>query len=104
MAADRPALRRTAGLRFAKLLGTGTGRTFTPRDADPRRWGLLAVWDDDAAAIEFEDGPGARRWQTTAIERGVGPWGPLSAAGGWSGRNPFGTPLLDRWDGPAPSI
>lgn len=104
MAADRPALRRTAGLRFAKLLGTGTGRTFTPRDADPRRWGLLAVWDDDAAARKFEDGPVVRRWQTIADEQWVGRLRPLSAHGRWSGREPFGTPRPDRWDGPVAAI
>src|SRR3954466_7162152 len=100
MAADRPALRRTAGLRFAKLLGTGTGRTFTPRDADPRRWGLLAVWDDDAAAIEFEDGPVVRRWQTIADEQWLGRLPPLSAHGRWSGREPFGHPPPERGGGP----
>ena len=44
MAGDRGLLGRTAGLRFAKLLGTGDGRTFTVRDADRNRWGLLATW------------------------------------------------------------
>src|SRR3954464_5385027 len=72
MASQRRALRRVPGLRFAKLLGTGSGRTFTPRDADPRRWGLLTVWDDDAAARKFEDGLVVRRWQTIADEQGMG--------------------------------
>jgi heme-degrading monooxygenase HmoA len=104
MAADRPALRRTAGLRFAKLLGTGTGATFTPRDADPRRWGLLAVWDDDDAVAAFEDGPVVRRWQRLADEQWAVRLRPLSAHGRWSGREPFGTPRPQRWDGPVAAI
>ena len=54
MGLDRGAVRRTPGLRFAKLLGTGDGRTFTVRDADPRRWGLLATWTSEQAARSFE--------------------------------------------------
>jgi hypothetical protein len=50
MGRDRARVRRTPGLRFAKLLGTGDGRTFTVRDADPLRWGLLATWTSPAAA------------------------------------------------------
>src|SRR4051794_41510474 len=61
MARDRRHLRRTPGLRFAKLLGTGDGRTFTVRDADPLHWGLLAVWDEPGAARAFEAGPAPRR-------------------------------------------
>src|SRR4051794_41943927 len=56
MATSRPALRATPGLRFAKLLGTGDGRTFTARDADPLPWGLLTAWDDDSAAPDFAAG------------------------------------------------
>ena len=41
---------------FAKLLGTGDGRTFTVRDADPRHWGMLATWDRAADARAFERG------------------------------------------------
>jgi hypothetical protein len=104
MAADRPALRRTPGLRFAKLLGTGTGRTFTVRDADPRRWGLLAVWDDAAAADAFEGHRTVGRWNGHADERWTARLRPLSAHGRWSRREPFGTPVPQRWNGPVAAI
>lgn len=70
LAADRPVLRRTPGLRFAKLLGIGRGRTFTPLDADPHRWGLLAVWDDVATAAAFEQGVVVRGWRRPATRSG----------------------------------
>jgi len=104
MATERTALRRTPGLRFAKLLGTGSGRTFTPRDADPRRWGLLAVWDDDAAAAAFAGGSVVRRWQRIAGEEWTARLRPLSARGRWSRREPFGRPAPARWDGPVAAI
>jgi hypothetical protein len=102
MAADRPALRRSPGLRFAKLLGTGSGRTFTLRDADPRTWALLAVWDDAAAADA-----GSRvvdRWRRLAREEWTVRLRPLSARGRWSGREPFGRPTPLRWDGPVAAV
>ena len=37
MALDRGGLRRLNGVTFAKMLGTGKGETFTPRDADANR-------------------------------------------------------------------
>ena len=43
MALDRRVIRKFSGVRFAKMLGTGKGETFTPRDADAQRWGALAV-------------------------------------------------------------
>jgi hypothetical protein len=104
MATDRRPLRRTPGLRFAKLLGTGSGRTFTIRDADPRRWGLLAVWDSAAAADAFHHGPVARRWQRLAEEQWTARLRPLAARGRWSRRRPFGEPRPQRWDGPVAAI
>ena len=104
MATDRPALRGTPGLRFAKLLGTGTGRTFTVRDADPRRWGLLAVWDDEAAAAAFEGSPVIRRWQRLADEQWSARLRPLAARGHWAGREPFGRPRPARWEGPVAAV
>jgi len=69
MGRDRARVRRTPGLRFAKLLGTGDGRTFTVRDADPHRWGLLATWTSPEAAQAFERrSPVARAWRELAVE------------------------------------
>src|SRR3954464_7638468 len=104
MAADRRPLRRTPRLRFAKLLGTGSGRTFTVRDADPRRWALLGVWDDDAAADAFADGPLVRRWGRLAGEGVHVRLRPRGARGRWSRREPFGRPAPQRWDGPVAAI
>ena len=104
MAADRRPLLAAPGLRFGKLLGTGSGRTFGIRDADPRRWGLLAVWDDDAAAGAFERGPLTERWRRFADEEWVARLEPLAARGLWSRRAPFGTPEPRAWDGPVAAI
>ena len=90
MGADRPALRATPGLRFAKLLGTGSGQTFSPRDADLRRWGLFAVWDGPAALSAFERTSGvARAWAALADERWRVQLAVLRSHGRWSGREPF---------------
>ena len=101
MAADRPVLRRTPGLRFAKLLGTGSGRTFTLRDADPRTWALLAVWDDEAAVGGW---PVVGRWRRLADEEWVVRLRPLSSRGRWSGQEPFGRPTPQRWDGAVAAV
>jgi hypothetical protein len=105
MTGDRGLLGRTAGLRFAKLLGTGDGRTFTVRDADRNRWGLLATWDKSAAATAFEAGPVARGWGRIADERLRVDLRPLTSRGRWSGREPFGTPAPDgAYDGPVAAL
>src|SRR3954452_642443 len=72
VAGDRFALRRgrvDTGLRFAKLLGTGDGRTFTVRDADPQHWGLVAPCRSAAAADALEAGSVPRGWDRIAQER-----------------------------------
>jgi heme-degrading monooxygenase HmoA len=104
MATDRRPLRRSPGLRFGKLLGTGTGRTFTVTDADPRRWAVLAVWDDETAADAFDDSPLVRRWRRTAEEEFTARLRPLAARGRWSRREPFGAPVPQRWDGPVAAV
>jgi hypothetical protein len=99
MATHRPRLRRTAGLTFGKLLGTGHGRTFTLRDADPYRWGLLACWASAAHADAFEGSAALRSWRRAADEEWRLELKPLASRGRWSGRAPFGDPAPVGWDG-----
>lgn len=90
MALDRRHLARQPGLRFFKLLGTGTGETFTLRDADHRRWGLFAVWDGPGALAAFEAGSRpAVVWDRISVERWRGDLVLLRSRGRWSGRSPF---------------
>ena len=104
MGRDRGRVRRTPGLRFAKLLGTGDGRTFTVRDADPLRWGLLATWTDPAAAQAFEQSTVVRSWERDAVESLRLDLLPLASRGTWSGRAPFGAPVPARTEGPVAAL
>jgi hypothetical protein len=90
MALDRRGLRATPGLSFFKLVGTGRGQTFSVRDADPRHWGLLAVWDGRTSLERFEAGSPVRRaWARLAAETWRVDLAPVRSRGAWSGRDPF---------------
>lgn len=106
MGSERLALRSVPGLRFAKLLGTGDGRTFTLRDADPHHWGLLTAWESSRHAAAFERGGVHRRWNRIASERLDITMSPISSRGRWARRQPFdpvlGEPVPD--DSPVASI
>ena len=104
MGVDRARVRRTPGVRFAKLLGTGDGQTFTVRDADPLRWGLLATWASASAARAFEDSPVARAWGRLAVETWRADLLPAASRGTWSGRTPFGDPVPVRSSGPVAAL
>ena len=101
---QRWSLRRVPGLRFAKLLGTGSGRTFTPRDADLHHWALLTVFDDESAVQAFRTSLQVRSWRRIATEELLVQMRPLSSTGTWAGQDPFASAVPQRWDGPVAAI
>lgn len=105
MALNRLPLARNSSINFWKLLGTGKGETFTPRDADPQRWGLIISIDEGALAT-FEDSPMMKHWKSKSIASFSATLKPISSQGRWSNQSPF-TPqpeLAKIWDGPVAAI
>jgi hypothetical protein len=88
MALDRGALRRIKGVHFAKMLGTGKGETFTPRDADANRWGALIVID--GANLEMLDNSKLiNSWRANSLSEVRYLLDPISSHGLWAKVNPF---------------
>jgi hypothetical protein len=104
MARDGRAVRRTPGLVFARMLGTGDGTSFTVSSSDFRHWAIVASWRSAAAADDFEGSPVVRSWSRIAQERLRVRLAPLTSRGRWGGQEPFGSPSPRRVDGPVASI
>ena len=88
MALDRRVIRKFSGVRFAKMLGTGKGETFTPRDADAQRWGALAViekYQIDA----LDNSKIVKRWRKNSADEVRYLLDPISSHGLWAKTNPF---------------
>ena len=100
LALDRRRLRATPGVRFGKLLGTGTGNGFGPGDADPTRFTALTAWDDPAAAAGWDTGPVGRAWARLAVASARIDLIPVVSRGRWSGIEPFGAPKGGPTEGP----
>lgn len=95
MGFDRFILRASSNVGFFKSLGTGKGETFTPRDANPLRWGLIAdVGDVDV----FDSSVVVKRWRKNSVHEFRAIIEPISAHGKWAGREPF-TPTVTAWNG-----
>jgi hypothetical protein len=88
---DRPGLRALPGLRFARFLGTGRGRSFGPWDADWRHWALFATWSAPGYAAAFDRSALVRRRDAASEERLSLLLEPVTWRGRWDGRAPFGT-------------
>jgi hypothetical protein len=88
MAIDRMRSRKFTGISFSKLLGTGTGETFTPSDADLTRWGMVVVIEKKRIDA-FDSSSIVKNWrkQSTSEFRAI--LSPLSSHGLWAKQNPF---------------
>jgi heme-degrading monooxygenase HmoA len=96
--------KNNSDLVFFRLLGTGTGRTFTSKDANYKRWVILTVWNNQHAASAFNDHKIFKHWQARSAEFATYYLATLSSKGSWAGKQPFGNPTAHRWDGPVLSI
>ncbi|MEV4637277.1 monooxygenase [Actinoplanes sp. NPDC049548] len=96
MATDPRRLRRLPGVRFGKLLGTGTGTSFGPGDADLTRYAAVVAWDDAGGG---DLGPVGAAWDAIAAGAARADLRPLTSRGRWSGVTPFGEPSDGRADG-----
>lgn len=105
MAIDRFHLKfRTKDLTFHRLLGTGSGQTFTTKDADIYRWVILTVWPNELSATNFDNSLVFKNWKKISTEVATLYLSPLSSKGTWRNKEPFGDPKAHRWDGPVLSI
>jgi hypothetical protein len=91
MARHRRSLHRTPGLTFAKLLGTGSGDTFTISDADLGHWAVLTTWRDSDARLHYERSRSFDQWRDIAHESAHIQMRPIASHGEWSGTRPFDT-------------
>jgi len=83
MAIDRIRSRKFTGISFSKLLGTGTGKTFTPSDADLLQWGMVVVIDKERLAA-FDESAIIESWRKRSTSEFRALLSPLSSHGLWS--------------------
>lgn len=104
MGTQRRRIQCLPGLTFAKLMGTGSGETFTMRDADPHHWAIITCWTDAERAQGFEASTVAASWATSSSEHLSVLMRPLISRGRWSGREPFAVSDTTPQEGPIAAI
>jgi len=97
MAINKIQLKRLSGVSFIKLLGTGKGESFTPRDADPFRWGMLMTIDENQIDV-LDKSFVVKGWQKICISEYRVILKPISSHGFWSGKQPFSLDKFE-WNG-----
>ena len=103
MAIDRLFLKKYPQVGFYKSLGTGRGETFTPRDADAKRWGLLVLIPKSEVSA-FDSSKLISGWRKIATSEYRAILQPISSHGEWSGHQPFNENQISNWDGPIAAL
>ena len=88
MAIDRMRSRKFTGISFSKLLGTGSGQTFTPSDAVLTRWGMVVVIAKEKLSA-FDQSSIISGWRRRSTSEFRAVLTPLSSHGLWAKKNPF---------------
>ena len=102
MATNKLMLKRITGISFIKLLGTGKGETFTPKDADQFRWGILVtIKQDDLDRLE--QSLVLQIWHKISLNEYRIVLKPISSHGYWSGKQPFAVEKFE-WSGKIAAI
>ena len=86
MALNRLFLFWNKNVGFHKSLGVGNGESFTPRDADPLSWGLIAVVNDIEA---FDTSALISLWRKNCVNEFRAVLSPISSHGKWARQDPF---------------
>jgi len=97
MAINKIQLKRLSGITFIKLLGTGKGESFTPRDADPFLWGMLITVSENQIDM-LDKSFVVKSWQKICISEYRVILKPISSHGFWSGKQPFAVDKFE-WAG-----
>ena len=94
MAINKIQLKRLPGISFIKLLGTGKGESFTPKDADPTRWGILVTISENQIS-NLDKSFVIRSWQKICKKEYRVILKPISSHGFWSRKQPFSVEKFD---------
>jgi hypothetical protein len=102
MGLDRSSLRQNSAISFFKLLGTGSGERFTPRDADSQTWAILVT--SKASVDELHAMKPFTSWRKFACSEESYTLMPISSHGAWGGIEPFHNDQPLSWKGEIAAI
>ena len=94
MAINKIQLKKLPGISFVKMLGTGKGESFTPKDADPTRWGILVTVSENQIS-NLDKSFVIRSWQKICKKEYRVILKPISSHGFWSRKQPFSVEKFD---------
>ena len=79
------------------MLGTGKGESFTPRDADPFRWGMLLTINENQINV-LDKSFVVKSWRKICTSEYRVILKPISSHGFWSSKQPFSVDKFE-WNG-----